>query len=448
MLFLLSTIGLASANDILIPHISAVELDDFSVASTIEEELVMGLEGLGLSVISPRVLDQEYPELSASCYELEECSSTLLARENATLLLVGSVESTATDYNLQFRFYGRTSSSPLDVQTISIPQNELAETLQKISEDASVIFSLIPPDAEPPKPEVVIVEKTIETSEPQIVIIEKTIEAKFVQPPPTKVILALPKKFEQDYYDSQLMPDEWLRLRRIRSMNVIFELNAGLALGDVARSYDTRVGFLPDAQTIFDIYEYDTFFPGTGTMVGGGIGFAPLWWLELGIYGGAIIAQKELSTGWQMQDADGSILQEDSFQQIVSSVSGHIEPRIRLYAVPSGPIKPYALVGGYFRIYDSYTVPDAPTVNYSNQPGGLHYGVTAGGGLAFDSAGPVGVFLEVPWTYVINQTPTERSVLLEENYQEGDAYVRGTPTRPPYSKQVLGLKMGMSLRFD
>ncbi len=448
MIFLLSSIGLAVANDVLVPHISAVELDDFSVASSIEDQLVTNLEDLGLSVVSPRILDQEYPEMSASCFDLEDCSTSLLGRDNATLLLVGSVESTATDYNLQFRFYGRTSSSPLDVQTLSIPQSDLTATLQKVSEDASVIFSLIPPDAPAPQPETVIVEKVIEPAEPQVVIIEKTIEQEFVQPPPTKVILSLPEKFEQDYYDSNLMPDEWLRQRRIRAQNVTFELHAGLALGDVARSYDTRVGFLPDAETIFDIYEYDTFFPGTGTMVGGAIGFSPLWWLELGVYGGAIIAPKELSTGWQMQDSDGKVLQDDDFQQVVSSVSGHIEPRIRLYTVPSGPIKPYALVGGYFRIYDSYTVPDAPTVNYSNQPGGLHYGVTAGGGLAFDSAGPVGVFLEVPWTYVLNQTPYERSILLEDSYQEGDPYVRGTPDRPPYSKQVVAIKMGMSLRFN
>jgi len=447
MFLLLSGIGLASANDVLVPHISAVELDDFSVASNIEEQLVQSLEDLGLSVIAPRVLDQDYPELSASCFELEECSGTLLSRDNATLLLVGSVESTATDYNLQFRFYGRTSSSPLDVQTLSIPQSELSATIQKISEDASVIFSLIPAEVEAQK-EVVIVEKTVETAEPQVVIIEKTIEPTFVQPPPTKVILSLPSKVEQDYYDSNLMPDEWIRQRRVRAKNVLFELHAGLALGDVARSYDTRVGFLPDAQTIFDIYEYETFFPGTGTMLGGAIGFAPTWWMELSLYGGAIIAQKELSTGWQMQDSDGSILQEDSFQQVVTTVSGHIEPRVRLYALPSGPVKPYALVGGYFRLYDSYTVPDAPTVNYSNQPGGLHYGVTAGGGLAFDSAGPVGVFLEVPWTYVINQTPYERSVLLDENYVDGDPYVRGTPSKPPYFKQVVGLKMGMTLRFN
>ena len=36
------------------------------------------------------------------------------------------------------------------------------------------------------------------------------------------------------------MPDEWVRQRRVRAKNVLFELHAGLALGDVARSYDTR----------------------------------------------------------------------------------------------------------------------------------------------------------------------------------------------------------------
>ena len=230
MFLLLTGMGLASANDVLVPHISAVELDDFSIASNIESQLVENLEGLGLSVISPRSLDQEYPELSASCFELEECPTTLLSRDNATLLLVGSVESTATDYNLQFRFYGRTSTSPLDVQTLSIPQEQLSETIQKISEDASVIFSLIPDEVAAPQKEVVIVEKTVEQADPQVVIIEKTVEATFVQPPPPKVILSLPSKFEQDYYDSNLMPDEWVRQRRVRAKNVLFELHAGLAL--------------------------------------------------------------------------------------------------------------------------------------------------------------------------------------------------------------------------
>ena len=37
MFLLLSGMGLANANDVLVPHISAVELDDFSIATSIEE---------------------------------------------------------------------------------------------------------------------------------------------------------------------------------------------------------------------------------------------------------------------------------------------------------------------------------------------------------------------------------------------------------------------------
>ena len=73
----------------------------------------------------------------------------------------------------------------------------------------------------------------------------------------------------------------------------------------------------------------------------------------------------------------------------------------------------------------------------TRQPWGLHYGVTAGGGFAFDSAGPVGVFVEVPWTYVINQVP----------YEKGSQLIQDVPERPGNSNQVVGIKLGMALRF-
>jgi hypothetical protein len=447
MLLWLSMLGLAEANDVLLPHITAVELDDFAIATEIEDMLVQNLEGLGLSVVGPRTLDQEYPELASSCFELEICPSVMLQRDASTLLLVGSVETTATQYNLQVRFYGRTSTSPLDVQTFQIPKDQLASTVEKISQDASVIFMMIPEEEAAPVKEVVVIEKQIEPSQ-EVVIIEKTIEAEFVQPPPTKVILSLPSKFEQDYYDSNLMPDEWLRTRRVRAKNVSLEMHAGLALLDVARSYDTRIGYKPDATSVFDIYEYDTFFPGYGAMLGGAIAHAFTWWLEIGIYGGVIIAPKKLSTGWEMQDSDGTVLQSDDFQQTVTSISGHIEPlKTRIYMLPSGPIKPYVMVAPYLRLYDEYIVPDAPTVDYGNQPGGLHYGVTTGGGLAFDSTGPVGVFLELPWTYVFNQTPYDRMTDPAYSNVQIEQFIKDTPERPGYTKQVMGVKMGMSLRF-
>ena len=77
------------------------------------------LRGTGLSVVSPRSLDQEYPELLRVVLNSNNVP-VLFSRDNATSFGWFS-ESTATDYNLQFRFY-TVLNSPLDVQTLSIPQ--------------------------------------------------------------------------------------------------------------------------------------------------------------------------------------------------------------------------------------------------------------------------------------------------------------------------------------
>ena len=446
-------LGMASAEDVLVPHITPVQLDDLTAATEMENRLVESLQNLGLSVISPAVLDEEFPEISSSCFDIDTCSGQLLERDRATMALVGSLESTSSGYNVQMRFYSRTSRSPLDVQSFTIAQSELQTTVQKISEDASVMFSLIPVEDEKPE----IVQVVQENTDPQVVIIEKVTEKEFVQPPPTRVILSLPDKFEQDYLDSNLMPDEWIKQRRVRAGNVLVELHTGLALLDVNRSFDTRVGFARNGTDVFDIYEYETFSPGTGSMLGGGIGYAPLWWLELGLYGGVILAQKDLSTGWEQQNDDGSIHDSDETDyDPVLAVSGHIEPRLRIFVVPAGPVKPYILTGAYFRWYDPFYTDDLQTVSYADLPGGVHYGITTGGGLAFDSAGPVGVFFEVPWTYIFNQQPYECSRFTQTStgcpqygleFSEDDLYIQDIPPRPSYSGQVLGIKVGMSLRF-
>ena len=232
---------------------------------------------------------------------------------------------------------------------------------------------------------------------------------------------------------------------RSKRLNVVVQ--GGIGLGDVARSYDTRVGFLSDAEAIFDIYEYETFFPGTGTTVSVSFSYKLTERIGVGVQVGILTGAKELSTGWQMQDDDGSILQEDSFQQVVTSTSTLIEPRLYGTLLSVSKFSLDAFAGLYTRMYDSYTVPDAAMINYSNQPGGLHYGATFGLSTAV-SIGKSGVVsVELPWTLVINQQPYERSVLLEDSYVEGDPYVANTPGRPVYYKQVLLPKIGFGKRF-
>ena len=459
MFLLYTLLGIASAEDVLVPHITPVQFDDLGVATTMEELLVGSLEGFGLSVVKPIALDDEFPEVSSSCFDVENCSAQLLGREHARMALIGSLETTSTGYNIQMRFYSRTSRSPLDVQSFSITKDELEATVKRISEDASVMFSLIPAEE---KVAVDVTQFVTEKgpTEPNIVIIEQFREKEFVQPPPTRVILSLPAKFEQEYLDSNMMPDAWVKQRRIRAGNILVELHSGLALGDVNRSYDTRIGIREDGDSIFDIYEYETFSPGTGSMLGGAIGYAPLWWMELNLYGGVILAQKDLSTGWEQQTSDGSIINSDELDyDPVLAVSGHVEPRIRLYMVPAGPVKPYVLTGAYFRWFDPFQTEDLGgehPLSYSDLPSGVHYGVTAGGGVAFDSAGPVGVFFEVPWTYVLSQEPYECSSITQSDQScpqygktlaAGDLFIQDIPSRPNYSKQILAIKVGMTLRF-
>lgn len=443
MFFLYAMFGFAHANDVLIPHVTGVELADLVVAQEIEQQLTANLENLGVPVVPASTLDKEFPEVATSCFDMDSCPTQMFSRDGATLLLVGSVELTAYSYNIQMRYYGKTSREPLNVQTYTIAPSELKATIQTIAEDASVIYSLIPQTT--PTNQVVVVEKQV-SNDPQVMIIEKVVEKEFVQPPPTRVILSLPSQYEQDYYDSKLMPDEWLKQRRIRAMNVIVEMQAGLALGDVDRSYDTRLGFYPNAVDVFDIYEYETFKPGTGSMLGGAIGFAPLWWLEFSLYGGVILSQKSFSRGWEVQSLDGQVTQNDEDYDSVIAVTGHIEPRIRLYTLPSGPVKPYALLGAYMRVYDPYIIKDNPPVNYANQPGGWHYGFTTGGGVAFDSAGPVGVFIEVPWSYVMNQEVHKTGNVFNADYQNG-LYIKDIPQAPTNTNQVVGINVGMNLRF-
>ena len=438
MLALLLIIGSAFADDVLVPHFTPVQLDDITIAEQADTILTEKLSELGLPVVPAKVIDAEYPQVASSCFDIEDCPMQLLSRPRAKMLLVGSVESTGEGVILTLRIYGGQDLSPLDVKSKNIPLEELAATLNSFAQDASVIHQLMPEE----QPEEVASQAA--QSEPNIVIIEKTIERPQVreQLPPNRAILSLPKKYEQMYYESDLSPADFLRAHRVRVDNVSVEMHAGLGIGDVSRSYDSRVGFRQDAETVFDVYEYDTFMLDNGPMFGGSIYYAPFWWMDFGVYGGVIIGKSKGSLGWEQQSFEGQMLEKESVPQTCQgspcpNFQGHIEPRVRFFLSPAGSVKPYLLGGALFRIYAPLLVNDWPTVRFADRPNGTHYGVTTGFGMAFDSTSPVGVFFEIPWSYIFNHVPHSKTQNL----------LLDVPERPEYTNQLFGIKMGMSLRF-
>ena len=236
----------------------------------------------------------------------------------------------------------------------------------------------------------------------------------------------------------------------MRAGCLIIEVHAGAVFGDVERVYDTRVAFdqIDDGsgeETFEEIgsYQYDAFVRGSAFSAGGSVGFVPLWWLEISVYGGAEIGRRKLTTGWEQYytvNYGPDEIVDESSQEFgpVPSTMAVIQPRMRLYTLPSGPVKPYGLVGVQMRFYDAFD--DAQLnglVSYPTREGGVGIGVTAGGGIAFDAPrGAIG-FIEVPWNKLVSPVP----------FEESRGTVRNVPRKELPSGQTLAIRAGIGFRL-
>lgn len=416
----------AFANEILLTSFTPKSLDDLAVAERLERDFLVALRSQELQVISPITLLEEYPDIAIGCAEIPECPSILMSREGSKILIVSTISSDDAGHHIVMRFYGTGNPNPLDVRDVRLSDSEVDSFLIAMAQDVSVLQQLLPTQEQVAEP--IIEEKFVEP----VVTLEKD--------PPTSDIRVdrLPSGASEDYYSQYIGADEWLKEARVRSGNITLEIFSGAVFGDVTHRYDTRVGFEADGESAYGIYKYDSFLPGYGAIFGGSIGFMPLWWLEISVSGGASLVQKELSTGWEQRNANGEVSPNNYPYDPVMAGYGELEPRLKFYLLPTGPVKPYVLMGSTIRFYDGYVVQDLKTVDYENTVGGTHAGIMAGGGLSFDSAGPVGVFVDVPWTYMLNQ----------ETYEETTGEIVHKPEHTTVSSNMLTkIRVGMSLRF-
>jgi len=432
----------AYADEILIPHFYTKTEVPSSELSTLETQMVDGLRALGRSVVAPSTLAEEYPAFTNNCYTSQECVNRMLTREGARMIVVASVDHADSGYNIMLRYYQASDTSPIQVMPGSgLSGDQLTDFWTTASEEANILFTMLP----------TITKQEEKPKDPQVIYINKGEENKPLAPKTLKDdprLKSLPKKLQDDYLNYPGPVSEWMKNNYIRAGNVLVEIHFGVSFGDVFRRYDTRIGLTPQL-TRFSVYEYDSWITGgPGVIMGGSIGYAPTWWLETSIYGGVVLYQKELTTGWEMHDGsetntliDSNVVNHDS----ATSAAGQIEPRIRLYMVPSGSVKPYILGSAFIRIFDGYNPPSLKSVEYSLMPGGVHVGATGGLGLAFDSTSPVGVFVEIPYTYLLNTTVEERYEF--NNNPEVNA-LETIPDPPSFTNQIIAFKVGMNLRFQ
>ena len=117
MLGLISILSVATANDILLPHFTPTSLEDIGIAERFENSLLQEIQKTEVSVVSPTVLESEFPNIATSCAENPTCPAELLSRDGASLLLVGTIETSSDGYNVMVYFHGKNDkTSPLEVK--------------------------------------------------------------------------------------------------------------------------------------------------------------------------------------------------------------------------------------------------------------------------------------------------------------------------------------------
>ncbi|MCA9571697.1 MAG: hypothetical protein KC656_27855, partial [Myxococcales bacterium] len=195
---------------------------------------------------------------------------------------------------------------------------------------------------------------------------------------------------EQSLRNSDLDPREWLYKATPHAGRFIVEARLGLGNGDVDRQADVRVVMDGTAQTPSAYYMEA---PRAGKSVRGGVyaGYAPIAFLDIGAFFGLQYGKRFFTTGIE-QLQDGTFLQAP--EQTVPAAQIVIQPRARVYLIPTGIAKPYVAVGPDFRIFDDYKVVQPDNVLYPIPIGGMVPGALGAGGLLIDPSPIVGFFAE------------------------------------------------------
>ena len=453
MLSLLSLLcAPALAADVLLPEFTAGSFSDFEAAERLTARIDDAITARRVSIDGPDIIFSRAEDLAVGCADESGCPMALLERLPARLAIVGKITSQDAGYVVTVRFYASGDPSPIETVSSVLTASAFGDFSEEMADVAESLLPLIPPlpGTEPVvtepdpieiEPDPIDLEPDPIEIEPDPIVVEEPLEPLDPEVPDDPRIAGLPRQAQAKYFASGLGAEEWLAAERVRVGQLLIEAQGGMAFGDVSRRYDTRISVSTNSEGELEQgtpYEYEDFIQGDGVMGGMGIGYVPVWWLETGVFVGLVSSTKELTTGWEQLESDQVVDEDNTTYAPTAAMLGVVEPKLRMFFVATGPIKPYAIGGLHLRIYDGYDVPDIDgKINYSNRPGGLGAGVLTGAGLALDGRGKLTGFIEVPWSYLF--TPPA-------HYQAGED-LRSVPQQATGSEQLLMVRAGLGLRL-
>ncbi|MDP2313913.1 MAG: hypothetical protein Q8P41_13485 [Pseudomonadota bacterium] len=471
---LLALLGSAHAADVLFVEATPVTLDDFSVAGLFYGMVVSAAEEEGLSFDDEEAIRAWAGTDADTCWDVDACPANLWGRTNARLVVVISVGQSGGGLEIGVRLHGADDAAPFKVLREFVRPGQEGAFAQAVARAAKDALPLLPSRKPVGGPVLVIedefvvgddagrvparVEPTEDPPEPDrrepvdrppradreprpereprpdrvpradripSVPDEAAVTAR-IRADDERRRMGVPVAAYARYEASGESKEDWLRKARVRAGHGFLELYGGYGLGDIDRGYGVRLRIEEEGDT-FDTVGTST-WEGAGTSgapaFGFALGYAPAWFLDTSVAVSVQYGTKYLDTGWEcLEQCDPPA--SEFVHDPARAVQAFIEPRLRLYPVATGVVKPYALLAFSVLLHDGFTVPDPDFVDYPDSPAGAALGPTAGLGLAFDPLSRITIYAEVPATLLLtpSRAETDGDVTLDPGRLESGGYI-------------------------
>jgi hypothetical protein len=477
MIGLVALLSAAQAADVLFVEATPATLDDFSVAGLFYGMVVSAAEGAGVDFEDADAIRAWAGRDADACWDVDVCPANLWDRTGARLIVVMSVGRVEGGLEVGVRLHGADERAPFKVIREVVPPGKETAVAAKIARAAADALPLLP-EREAPAPPLVFEDEVIPAPDPlrtpDVVdppprpdtspkdptgppasggTPEPPIRGGDPRPdpdPPTRAGLpptveereerrrmGIPAGAYARYRASGLTREEWLTRARVRTGRGFLDVAGGWGIGDVDRWYSVRlrVEEQGDAFTTVGTSSLIGRSTGQAPTFGFTLGYAPTWFLDTSVTLSLQYGAKHMDTGWEWLERSEP-QQEELTYEPAGALQGLIEPRVRLYPVATGVVKPYMFVGLGVLVFDGFQVVDSEFIDYPDAAGGATVGPTGGLGLAVDAVSWVSLFAEVPAMYL---PPSEQGVT--------DGEVGLSPSTRSESGYIVRFVGGISVRL-
>lgn len=459
MLGLLALLGTAQAADVLFIDATPLTLDDFEVAEAFYAKVVAAAEDEGFSFDDVEAVRAWAGEDADTCWDVDACPANLWDRTSARLAIVLSVGQSPAGLEVGVRLHGVDDVAPFKVIRETVAPGQEAAVARTVARAAREALPLLP-ERKPVAPiggpvfviedEVLVGDGTSTPTErkqpiprderPERERPERLPDRTRPDEPSSDEDLGSVLRADEDrrrmgippgayarYEASGLSREDWLRSARVRAGRGFIELYGGYGLGDVDRGYGVRLR-IEEQGGAFDTSGRSTWEgagAGSAPTFGFALGYAPAWFLDTSVAVAVQYGSKYLNTGWECTAALCEVPASEYEHEPVRAVQAYVEPRLRLFPVATGIVKPYAIVAFSVLLHDGFLVPDAGLVDYPDSPAGASLGPTGGLGIAIDPISRLTIFAEVPATLLLTpaRTGSDGEVELEPGRLTSGGYV-------------------------